>query len=74
LRSPSNLSVGLVLSASKCVGKRATDAELRDELTYMILAHAIIDQENADKLSATRWASCRENSCYVVNGATGGEE
>ncbi|GAC1565024.1 MAG: hypothetical protein NVS3B14_01480 [Ktedonobacteraceae bacterium] len=23
-----------------------TDAELRDELTYMILAHAIIDQEN----------------------------
>ena len=31
-----------------------TDAELRDELTYMILAHAIIDQENADKLSTTQ--------------------
>ncbi len=29
-----------------------TDAELRDELTYMILAHAIIDQETADRLSA----------------------
>src|SRR5579859_6691065 len=29
-----------------------TDAELRDELTYMILAHAIIDLETADRLSA----------------------
>jgi len=29
-----------------------TDAELRDELTYMILAHAIIDQETADRLPA----------------------
>ncbi len=29
-----------------------TEAELRDELTYMILAHAIIDQETADRLSA----------------------
>jgi hypothetical protein len=28
-----------------------TDAELRDELTYMILAHAIIDEETADRLS-----------------------
>jgi Protein of unknown function (DUF2785) len=29
-----------------------TDAELRDELTYMILAHAIIDQETAGRLPA----------------------
>jgi len=29
-----------------------TDAELRDELTYMILAYAIINQETADRLSA----------------------
>lgn len=29
-----------------------TDAELRDELTYMILAHAIIDEETAYRLSA----------------------
>ena len=29
-----------------------TDAELRDELTYMILAHAIIDEETADRLPA----------------------
>ena len=29
-----------------------TDAELRDELTYMILAHAIIDKETASRLSA----------------------
>src|ERR1051326_5840494 len=29
-----------------------TDAELRDELTYMIIAHAIIDQETANRLSA----------------------
>lgn len=29
-----------------------TDAEFRDELTYMILAHAIIDREIADGLSA----------------------
>jgi Protein of unknown function (DUF2785) len=31
-----------------------TDAELRDELTYMILAHAIIDNETAGNLSATQ--------------------
>jgi len=31
-----------------------TDAELRDELTYMILAHAIVDQPNADKLPAAQ--------------------
>src|SRR5579871_1612805 len=29
-----------------------TDVELRDELTYMILAHAVIDQETADRLTA----------------------
>src|SRR5215472_10915522 len=29
-----------------------TDAELRDELTYMVLAHAIIDQETAARLPA----------------------
>jgi hypothetical protein len=29
-----------------------TDAELRDELTSMILLHAIIDQESAGRLSA----------------------
>lgn len=28
-----------------------TDSELRDELTYMILARAIVDQETADRLS-----------------------
>lgn len=31
-----------------------TDAELRDELTYMILAHAIVDQQEADKLSTAQ--------------------
>jgi Protein of unknown function (DUF2785) len=31
-----------------------TDAELRDELTYMILAHAIIDQETASRLPANQ--------------------
>ncbi len=31
-----------------------TDAELRDELTYMILADAIIDQKTADMLSANQ--------------------
>ncbi len=31
-----------------------TDAELRDELTYMILAHAIIDNETAGRLPANQ--------------------
>lgn len=31
-----------------------TDAELRDELTYMVLAHAIIDQESAARLPANQ--------------------
>ena len=31
-----------------------TDAELRDELTYMILAHAIVDEETDDRLTANQ--------------------
>src|SRR5437588_4279590 len=32
----------------------SADAQLRDELTYMILAHAIIDEESANLLSASK--------------------
>src|SRR5215472_13781293 len=55
-----------------------TDAELRDELTYMILAHAIIDNETADRLSTEQRESLLltcidEAHLFYSNGEAGSD-
>jgi hypothetical protein len=42
-----------------------TDAELRDELTYMILAHLIIDEESAHLLTANQRETLVSRHCML---------